>query len=60
MKIIKKFYTGIFHLFLFEQISSMDACDNESFRRKLSKREKKDKKKKEKREKLKVSRFVIF
>lgn len=36
-------------------VSSMDACDNESFRRKLSKREKKDKKKKEKREKLKAA-----
>ena len=36
----------------------MDACDNESFRRKLSKREKKDKKKKEKKEKLKVIQFI--
>ncbi|XP_042899757.1 afadin isoform X2 [Parasteatoda tepidariorum] len=36
-------------------ISSMDACDNENFKRKLSKREKKEKKKKEKRERLKAA-----
>ncbi|KAG8189760.1 hypothetical protein JTE90_012933 [Oedothorax gibbosus] len=35
-------------------ISSMDACDNENFKRKLSKREKKEKKKREKRERLKA------
>ncbi|GFY73939.1 afadin [Trichonephila inaurata madagascariensis] len=36
-------------------ISSMDACDNENFKRKLSKREKKEKKKREKRERLKAA-----
>lgn len=36
----------------------MDACDNENFKRKLSKREKKEKKKREKRERLKVN--IIF
>ncbi|XP_054718595.1 afadin-like isoform X2 [Uloborus diversus] len=36
-------------------ISSMDACDNENFKRKLSKREKKEKKKREKKEMLKAA-----
>ncbi|XP_035207092.1 afadin-like isoform X1 [Stegodyphus dumicola] len=36
-------------------ISSMDACDTENFRRKLSKREKKEKKKREKKERLKAA-----